>query len=355
VYLQKSRLQIFVVGFLIAYLYCQTKHTTMTNLHDLVMTYKKRSNNYQSNLITKSKQQFTLQEQRVVAFIINQLDHTKDYQKEYNGKDIIFNIPVSELSPYLPYNEIKKISRTLSDKKIIIVDDDELEEHDFITPFPRVSYKKRILTIKMLSDVVPYFIELGKEYTKYHLETFLSLSSVFSQKMYQIIMMYWGRGQKKFTYNVVNLQGVLNSNCRDYYDFKRIVLEVSRKEIEEKCGMIFSYEPSRKEGKKVVELLFIVKSALEIEFELQGESIDAWKNDFLRLTPTQQYDITKDLLEKTYTFSKKQQNEILQSDEMISLFIKLHIEIQEGKHEIKKTPTAYIASCLGFNKKKMLK
>ncbi|WP_157603677.1 RepB family plasmid replication initiator protein [Spirosoma telluris] len=117
----------------------------------------------------------------------------------------------------------------------------------------------------MLSDVVPAFVELGKRYTSYSLKLMLSLSSIYAQRMYEIIMMFYGRGQKVFTYEVSKLREALNYPPEhDYFDFKRKALLVAQQEMLQKVNLHFDFTPSKKVGKGVVELRFEVKSAQDL-------------------------------------------------------------------------------------------
>jgi plasmid replication initiation protein len=315
-----------------------------------LMEYRKRKMNYQSNVITKSKQQFSLQEQKVVAFIVNQIDHNITVE---DGQNLIFEIPFTELSPYLEHKEIKKVAKSILSKQMW---SESGEDFMGLVPFPSVKYdsKNNVLRVMMISDIVPYFIELGKQYTKYHLETFLSFSSVYSQRLYQMLMMYNGRREKTFNLSINKLESILNSKAHDFYDLKRFVLDVAQKEIAEKANLNFTYTPSKKEGKKIIELEFNILSDVEKNAQI-SENVYSWVNDFHKFSEFEQVSMVKQLLENQYLFSKKQRDEIMYKIDLRHEFIKLHVEIQEGKHKIEKSPTAFIAACLGFNKKKMLK
>jgi plasmid replication initiation protein len=199
----------------------------------------------------------------------------------------------------------------------------------------------------MLSDVVPLFIELGKHYTKYSLELILSFKSVYSQRFYEIVMMHLGRNQKSFRYSVDEIKFFFN--CPESYTFDEIrkrALLPAQKELLEKANIMFNFEPSRKEGKKIIELSFTVKTKTEM-------AIDAILNEaeeFKRGTPLEQRDYILRLL-NNYSFSRKQQDEIMTDPEKWSIFLKIDSEIYNGLRTDIDNPTAYIAASLGFNMK----
>ncbi|MFD2936169.1 replication initiation protein [Spirosoma flavum] len=314
----------------------------------LQIAFELRPNNYQPNVITESRQEFTEMEKKIVVLAINQLRHVAKSWEE--GKNINLLIPYAELTDN-HHDKISTAASSLNTKRIMHQDfsNPESPEFDFVVPFPRVrSLKhngKRYLELMMLSAVIPSFIELGKRYTSYDLKLMLSLSSVYAQRMYEIIMMFYGRGQKIFTYEVSKLRTALNyPPDHDYYDFKRKAMLVAQQEMQQKIGMHFEFTPSRKEGKAVVELRFEVKSAKD----LIEDDIDIDMSIAKTMQPHEISAVARNLVHD-YKFTKKQQSQILEDSTLMQTFIRLHTEIHHGKREVK-NPTAYIAQSLGFGK-----
>ena len=286
-------------------------------------------------------------EKRIVVLGINQL---RDVAKSWEpGRNISLVIPYAELTEK-HHAKVSGAANTLTSKKIIHQDFSDVanSEFDYIVPFPRVrSVKfqgKRYLELTMLADVVPSFIELGKRYTAYSIEKMLSLSSIYAQRMYEIISMFYGRGQKTFTYDVSQLRYALNyPETHDYYDFKRKALEVAQKEMK-KADLHFDFTPSAHKGKAITELTFEVKS----ELDLINEDVNADLSLARSMQPHEIAAIARNLIHN-YRFTKKQQNEMLGDLSLMDMFIKIHTEIHHGKREVK-NPTAYIAQSLGFGK-----
>ena len=311
----------------------------------LNVAFQLRPTNYQPNAITESRQVFTEMEKKIVVLVINQL---RDIARSWvPGRNILLVIPYSELTEK-HHDKIAAAAISLNSRFI--------EHHSFaspsdpeynrITPFPRVRslriQNKRYIELTMLADIVPSFIELGKRYTAYSVEKMLSLSSTYAQRMYEIISMFYGRGQSTFTYKVSELRNALNYPSKhDYYDFKRKALEVAQKEME-KASLYFDFEPSKYKGKGVTELRFTVKSNMD----LINEDVNADLKIARAMPPEQIVAIAGNLI-NDYQFTKKQQNDILQNLSLMDAFIKLHTEIYHGKREAK-NPTAYIAKALGF-------
>jgi len=307
-----------------------------------------RPDNYQPNIITESKQEFSETEKRIVVLAINQLPDVVRTWKPGNNLTLI--VPYSELTER-HHDKIALAASSLNTKQIIRHKSTKQDDPDFtyITPFPRVSNikinGKRFIELVMFAEVVPSFVELGKRYTRYSFEVMMSLSSTYAQRMYEILMMFYGRGQKTFTYEVDKLRFALNYPPEHhYYDFKRKALLVAQQEIAKKAGLYFEYEPVKKNGKVVVELRFEVKSTKDFIEEDVRADMDAAR----AMQPHEIASIARNLI-NDYRFTRQQQNEILQDFSLMATFIKLHTEIHHGKREVK-NPTAYIAQSLGFGK-----
>lgn len=324
-------------------------NTTELNIQNV--PFQRKKDNYQPNLFTESRQEFSENEKKIVSLVINQL--RKDVIIDWTGHNLEFLIPLTELTD-ANHDRIKKSVFSLASKKIIQDFGNDSKDgiiYRVIVPFPVVEYCKiknnSFIRVKMISDVVPYFIELGKQYTKYSLDIILSLGSIYSQRLYEIIMLHLSRNQRSFKYSVDKIKFMLN--CPDNYTFNEIrrwALMPSMKELEEKSGIIFSFIPSKKEGKKVIELEFNVKSRIEVA--LEGVFSEA--ENFKSASSLEKRDYTIRLL-NNYKFTRKQQDDILTDPIKWAIFMQIDSEIFNGVRNVE-NPTAYIAKSLGFDKPK---
>lgn len=316
-----------------------------------ITPFSKRTDNYQPNPITESRQEFSEMEKRVVVNVINQLGNVA---KTWNGHNIHFVIPFTELTD-TNHVKVKKAAESIITKRITLVDKVSSSPDDsyyhLIVPFTEVLLRKingkDFLEVVMNSSVVPLFIELGKHFTKYSIDIMLSLGSIYAQRMYEIIMLHVGRKQRKFNYSVDKLKFMFN--CPERYTFNEIrrwALDTAQKELKEKAGIVFTYQSSKKEGKRIVELLFEVKS----EIELALDAITTESETFKQATPMEQKDYVMRLL-NNYSFTRQQQAQIMSDPEKWSVFLKIDSEIFNGLRKDVDNPTAYIAKSLGFNVK----
>jgi plasmid replication initiation protein len=302
--------------------------------------YRRRKQNYQPNIITTSRQEFSLLERKMLLFCINQIDH--ELAKE--GLNLVFTIPVAELASN--YKEIRKACETIQHKRICLYDDGK--NFDYIIPFPRVRYvhdenNKAIIELTLFAETSKFFLELKNQYTQYSLEAMLHIKSLFSQRMYEIVQMHLGRKEYVFEYDVDFLQNVLDCNYKEYYDFKRRVLQKSADDIKAAVGLEVAFKPCRKDGRKTAAVQFTIKTP----YLSSLESISKEREEMKKLEIYEVLEKSNRLL-ANYSFSKWQKNEILKSFELLNQFLELDGQLRNDLIKDVKNPTAYLAKCLGF-------
>lgn len=324
----------------------------MESKPSIAVDFVRKEHNYQPNLITESRQEFSESEKRIVSFVINQL--RKEVVLDWKGQNLEFLIPVSELTEK-NHDRIKEAAISLGKKSIIQDFGKGKKEGDkevylrTITPFPLIEYykigKQSYIRATMLSNVVPYFIDLGKHYTRYSLEIILSLKSTYSQRFYEIIMMYVGRKQRSFTYSIDQLKFMFDCPATYTYDeIKRWALKPAQKELLTKANLLFDFVPYKKEGKKIIELEFTIKTKLELALDAMVQEADLFHKGSL----LEKKDYTIRLL-NNYKFTRKQQDEIMTDPKKWAVFMQIDSEIFNGVRTVE-NPTAYIAKSLGFDK-----
>lgn len=301
------------------------------------MIVSKRKYNRQPNIITRSNDQMSLIEKRVLYLVINQMETGISVQKDL-FKNLEFSIPLKELND-TNYGRIKKALTELQSRKILIVDDFAAKKFTSIIPFPYVSINKSVVTLKMLGDVVPYFVELKAGFTKYELEAVLSLTSVYSQKLYELCSRW--KDKKMWVVPLDEIKMLLNAeNYARYPDFRRSVLELAVEEISRKTDIKVSFTPL-KESRKYVAIEFKILTNTAEAKEKHEEEMEA----YYEMAPGEIAHYSRVLI-NNYTFSKPQIEKILESTELFYKFIELESKIANNVIKDVKNPTAYMAKSL---------
>ncbi|MFD1145347.1 replication initiation protein [Larkinella insperata] len=311
----------------------------------------RHSTNYQSNLFTESRQEFTEMEKNIVTLVVNQLGNMAVRGKIEPNVNVLLQIPIQQLTKSR-YDQVVKAAESLS-KKRMSFRDDKKKEFKFITPFPLVQSAVgadglKVIEITMLANVVPYFAELGQRYTQYENEVMLSLASIYAKRMFEIVSMYYHRGQYTFRYMVDELRWKLN--CPETYrynDFVSYALVVSQKELYEKANIALDWHPTQKLGKKVLELEFTIKTDLQ----LAKEGIEQDRQALRGMPIHEAVQLAWPLLAK-YKLTRWQKDLITSEFELLDTFYRIHSELTNGLRKGIKNPTAYLVKSLGIDQAK---
>jgi plasmid replication initiation protein len=314
------------------------------------LLFKKRPTNYQPNVFTESRQEFTELEKKIVVIVVNQIGHMSIKGDIQPGTNLVFHVPFSELTKK-NHSIIADAAITLQSKRLLYRND-KSEQLDVITPFPRVRFdridNKKVIEVTMFADVVPHFAELGQRYTKYDIDVMLSLKSVYAQRMFEIVSMYHNRGQLQFNYKVDRLMEILN--CPEGYtfnDFRRNALLVAQRELRDTAGIFLDWTPIKKEVKRIVELTFSIKTSRQ----LAVEAVDNHQQQINKMTINEAV-ITAHQLIKNYKLKDWQRDLITSEYHLLETFLRVNSELESGLRTNIKNPTAYLIKSLGIDQMK---
>jgi plasmid replication initiation protein len=108
----------------------------------------------------------------------------------------------------------------------------------------------------------PFLLQLKKRFTMYRLKNFMRLTSQHSMRMYELLKMRSDLRHLRIT--VEELRAILS--CEHSYtrfsDFKRKVIDKTRKEIADKTDIIFKYQVER-DGQTPTHLRFVIEDENE--------------------------------------------------------------------------------------------
>lgn len=289
-------------------------------------------------------------EKKIVTLIVNQIGHMALKGEIEPKVNVVVQVPFLELTK-ARYDQVATAAESLS-KKRLSFRDDKNGEFTFMTPFPIVQSVLvngiKAIEITMLANVVPYFAELGQRYTKYDIDVMLSLSSVYAQRMFEIVSMYHNRGQRQFKYVVDELRVILN--CPDTYrynDFCLYALTVAQRELANKAGINLSWLPSKKAGKRVLELEFSIKTTKELAIE----AVDKERQQVNNMSINEAVATAWQMM-KNYNLKDWQKDLIASDPQLLETFLRVDSELGNGLRTNIKNPTAYLIKSLGIDQMK---
>lgn len=216
-----------------------------------------------ANEFITAKYKLTLLEFKAFLAITTAYDqrNTKDFYNilKFEFQDLANSIGLNRETGYT--KKLEKILTQLSDAKMRIqkrFDENEEKEQWIVGHFLSSIEAMGDGTIELIFDpkLIKYFTGLTERYTYLEIQTLLSFSSIYSIRIFNLLKQY---KQKKKTYNVEKLKEMLliTDKYKNFYDFKRYVIEPAIKDINEHSTMKVSYETDGAKGKKVTEITFI--------------------------------------------------------------------------------------------------
>lgn len=185
---------------------------------------------------------------------ISQIDEQDEVLKEYR-------INADVLSDKMQRRMRKERVAELFDSLIVkYISVSTLDDEKRYSIFDTLSYsrKKELYTVKFSSEMKRFFLKL-KPFTKGYLSDIFKLQSAYTKKIYLLCAQWQKAGS--FTIKVDKLMSDLqvSDTFKSYGDFKRKVLKVAEKNMLEKSSIYFELQ-EKKDGKRVDELIFIIKT-----------------------------------------------------------------------------------------------
>ena len=176
-----------------------------------------------------------------------------------------YTISAKELLPYVGGENYKRIKTTCRELTASFA---ETEEPDPDGPHPifrarpfftDILYKKGVITATFNPLMRPYLLELKGCFTTYNLTEYLSLPSLYSQRIFEIVKSLSNAKEGEAVISMTDLHRFLDSPKSfqsDFGQFRRRVLDKAYKDITEKTSFRFEWEPV-KVGRSVEKIRFI--------------------------------------------------------------------------------------------------
>ena len=221
-----------------------------------------------NTLIQKSRYRLTNEEQRILLYLISKIRPDEKENRSHIINIIeyckVCGIDIEDNSGLYAY--IKKTVKSLADKSFWITFDGRTEK--LLRWIDRAEINKfdGNLSIKLNEELMPYLLQLKKDYTQYRLLYVLSMKGKYSIRMYELFRSYLFAGSKK-TEKIFEIESFMRrlgmedktmlTYLKNITMFKAKVLDKAIDEINERTDIQVKYE-LRKEKKKVTEIKFYI-------------------------------------------------------------------------------------------------
>jgi plasmid replication initiation protein len=203
---------------------------------------------WQDNFITSGRYEMTALEKNILYAVLSQLKKTDPIGHVYlvSTKDI-----TGLNGDRINFENFRKSTEKLLTRVIEgILPNGNLLQVNFIS---HAEYLKNqgVISIGLSPKVVPFFMDLKKNFTTFDLDIALSLKSIYSKRFYEILSRYKNLPDKTFSLKLDHLKSMLEiinpQSGKDKYPtytlFKKNVLDLAYNEINKLSDLNFSYTP----------------------------------------------------------------------------------------------------------------
>lgn len=220
-----------------------------------------------NDLIQKTTFDLTLQEQKIVLYLISKIKPEDKELREQEFEIANFcKVCGIEYRSGGNYKIIKDTLQKLYDKSCWIKIDKELILFSWLS-FVKIKEGNGTIEIQLHKFLEPYLLSLKERFTKYSLYFTLPMKSQYSIRMYELFKSY--EYKKSIYFKIDDLKEILKAtNYKQHNDFKRKVLEIALNEINKFSDIEVSYSLEKK-SRKFVGITFFIKLRKNIDERLK--------------------------------------------------------------------------------------
>lgn len=211
-----------------------------------------------NQLIQKSRFDLTLQQQKIVLYLISKIRlEDEDFQ--------LYEFDIKEFSKVCGftgnnYALLKDSIKAIADKSLWVKLDNGKETLLRWIEKPYIDYNKGIVQIKLDRDMKPYLLQLKKDFTKYELLWILAFSCKYSIRLYELVssIQYKDLQEFKRIYSLEELKTLLGAETyKTYKDFRVRALQPAVDEINRYSNKNISFEAIKK-GRSIEKIAITV-------------------------------------------------------------------------------------------------
>lgn len=216
-----------------------------------------------NELIQKSHYNLTIQQQKIIIYLISQISPYDKEFKEYTFdiRDFCEICGIDDKSGG-NYAELKEQIKKIADKSSWIEFNDDEESLVRWIEKPRIKKNSGIIKIRLDEDLKPYLLQLRANYTQYDIIYTLSFKSKYSIRLYELIksIHYNELSDYEKVYTLEELKKLLGAESYiKYSHFKDRVLETAINEINMFSDKLVMYKTKR-QGRSITHIIFYIKT-----------------------------------------------------------------------------------------------
>jgi len=214
----------------------------------------------QHNNLVESRYRLSLQEKRLMLFLMSRIKPDDD-----SFRNIEISIPelanIMELDIKNMYRNMEKVTKSMVGRVLSIrnLDEDSLLQVPWIAS-AKYFYKHGIINFQISEKLAPYLLKIKNQFTVIRLSDLMRFKSIYSLRIYELLKQYESIGCRKIDLEQLRLScGIPENRLKLIADFRRKVLDISKREINEKSDILIEWE-FIKRARKCVGIEFHIKT-----------------------------------------------------------------------------------------------
>jgi plasmid replication initiation protein len=219
-----------------------------------------------SNALVEACYRLDLVEQRIIlAAIVTAREEQKGLGDDFITLDAKRFQTTFQMGDNNVYQQLKEAMDTLFNRYVLFRDIHPESGHARVTKVRWISAASYIdgagtVQLRFAQDIVPFITRLEGEFTQYRLERIGGMSSAHAVRLYEMLVQYLSAGQREIEVAWLKETLQLGEDYSRLFDFKKWVVDVAVKQINEHSDIRVSYT-QRKTGRIVTHLIFTIKTA----------------------------------------------------------------------------------------------
>jgi plasmid replication initiation protein len=226
-----------------------------------------------SNTIIESTYKLSLQEQRILLIAASKVQPSDEDFKAYKFRvrDLMDKISAGNRISSM-YTYLKEVIKGLQSKTI----EYKRGKKTFVTNWLVTSIYEETegtIILKLNPDLKDFFLQLKERFTTYQLENVIQLNSIYSIRIYELLKQYEFVQKRSFPLEELREKvGIEKNKYKQYGHFKDRVINVAKRELDEKTDISFTFEEMKK-GRKVTGIIFYIKSKSQDDSSFTNEEL----------------------------------------------------------------------------------
>lgn len=228
-----------------------------------------------SNSLIRSAQSLSLHEKRVISLCMAKLDSVRLSDGRYKFKLSAlefadeFGLDLAEA-----YKELKSVGDKLIKRiasSVEILPRGRKIEHKWVwVSSVKYFHGEGYVELAFSHEMTPHLFLLRKEFTTYKLKYAASLRSIYSWRLFEMLMQFKSTGILRISVAEFCIAMEAPASCiSDFGQLRRRIIDPSTKELHHKNNFLVNYEAIKNGGRKVNILEFTFKKNPQQSFDLE--------------------------------------------------------------------------------------